>query len=202
MSLILFAGGIALFRRWGTAFAIPWPASNSDQESPTLIIEGVSCAFRGYDQELIVGLRVRHFVELTGTVALAAVSVYVLLFRSFSFQPILANLDFFGIEFVCGVGWLVLIANLLWFTERRLLARSYHAVAITSNQDSGLFRRGITYQFLDHHNERHAGYGPLSDHRKDNAVLVFYNSKNPDENVSHGAFLFHHFGFHLISKRN
>ena len=199
--ILLFIAGFVPFRRWSAAFAIPWPAMNDDGQG-IVVIEDTQCAFQGYEQELIVGLRVRRFPELIATVILAAASLYATLFVTISLGPVLPEAGFFGIEFIALVGWVVLMANLRWFNEQRILGRSYATVAPILGRDPGFFRRGISYQFLDQNRERRGGQGPLWGRGKDSAVIVFYNPKAPDENTSHGAFIFHRFVVGLIPRRN
>jgi hypothetical protein len=48
------------------------------QELPPLVIAGATLSFQGYDRELVVTLRVRHFLELVACSLLAAVALYVM----------------------------------------------------------------------------------------------------------------------------
>ena len=104
-------------------------------------------------------------------------------------------------ELICGIGLAVLVASLRWFAERRILSRSRYTVGILLTRDPGFLRRGITYQYWDNNHDRQGGQGPLWGRGTDNAVLVLYDPKNPDQSTPHGAFLFHKFRLALIPAR-
>jgi hypothetical protein len=200
-SIILFASGFVVFRRWSGAFAIPWRANTSQEAEPAgLTIEGTPCPFRGYDQELIVTLRVRRFPELAATVVLSVAALYGMISDSMTAEPLLHGSGLFALEFVYGMGLLCLLLNLRWFTERQFLRSSHHGIATVLSRDPGFFRSGITYQFLDAEMSRRGGRGPLWGQGNDNAFVVLYDPKDPDRNTVHGAFMFHRFGVALIPK--
>ena len=201
ISIVLFVYGFIVFRRWRGAFAIPWPASAAHEHGdPRAIIEGTPCPFRGYDQELIVSLRVRRFPELAATVILCAAALWGMISGSMTAEPLIHGWSFFSLELVYGIGWLCLLLNLRWFTERRFLSSSYQSIATILSKDPGFFRAGIAYQFLDNEMNRRGGRGPLWGAGNDNAVVVFYNPKDPDRNCAHGAFAFHKFEVALVPK--
>ncbi|MBS1851692.1 MAG: hypothetical protein JST79_12320 [Acidobacteria bacterium] len=201
-SVILFLAGLLVFRRWKFAFALPWPALRSEEVQYPITIDGTSLSRQNYDQKLIIQLQVRSFAELAATVALASVSCYFLIFRSGLYFPIVSSFGIWGIEFICAVGWLVLTANLLWFTERRFLHTSFASIGSISHRNTGFFQERITFQFWDYERARRGGYGPSQKRRHDNAVLVFFKRHDPDQNAPHTAFRFHRFSFHVIPERN
>jgi hypothetical protein len=202
ISIVLFASGFLVFRHWSGAFAIPWPANTSEEPVPSgVVIEGTPCPFRGYDQELIVALRVRRFPELVATVALSAAALYGMVSDSMTAAPFLHDSGFFVLEFLYGLGWLCLLLNLRWFTERRFLQGSYQSIATVLTMDPGFFKSGNTYQSFDREMNRRGGRGPLWGLGNDNAFIVFYDPHDPDRNTVHGGFLFHGFGVALIPKR-
>jgi hypothetical protein len=203
-SLALAAAGIFVFRRMSGALAIPWAAMASDVEPQGfVVIEGTPLPFQGYDQELIVMVRVRHLLELLACVVLSGITLYVMIF-----VPIIGTssaalqVGAYEAEFICGVGLAVLLVSLRWFVERRVLGRSHYTIGTLLGRDPGFFRRGITYQFWDNNGERRGGRGPLWGRGDDNAVLVLYDPNDPDANTAHGAFLFHRFNLALISGRH
>jgi hypothetical protein len=186
------------------ALAIPWPATASNAEPQgTLVIEGAPLPFQGYDQELIVMLRVRHLSELLACVGLSGLTLYVMIF-----VPIAGagraelRIGPYEAELICGTGLAVVLISLRWFVERRILHRSHYTVGTLLGRDPGFFRRGITYQFRDNKGERRGGRGPLWGHGNDNAILVLYDPDDPDSNTAHGAFLFHKFSVTLIPSRH
>ena len=206
-SLILFFAGAIYFPHWRAYFAVPWPAltaeADLDTQPRTLVIEDTPCPQLGYEQELIVALCIRRIPELLATAALAAATLYQLLAKKVLTLPYLdQGWGLFGVEFIAFAGWLVLLANLRWFFEQRFLRGAYYAIGTISKRDPGLFRNGIVYQFLDHDEQRHGGYGPLWGRGRDNAVFVFYQPNDPDKNAAHGSFLFHRLKVHLIPMRN
>jgi len=167
------------------------------------VIDGAPCPFQGYEQSLLVVVRVRNLLELLACVALAATALYVMIFVPFSWEsPPGPRIDLFQVELILMAGLVVLLASLRWFGERRFLRRSRFALGTILGKDPGFFRRGITYQFFDHRGERRGGRGSLKGGSEgDNAVLVLYDPREPDANVPHGAFHFHRFGVGLLPGR-
>ena len=205
VSLSLFVGGLICFPRLEGAFAIPWPAPAQETDYGSIvIIEDTRCPRREYDQELIVMLSTRRLPELAATVVLAAATAYFILAGKASLAPPLIKEwgvgGFFGLEFVGFAGLAVLLVNVQWFSERRFLRNSYWALCDISARDPGFFRTGITYQFLDHQQQRRGGRGPQWGHPRDNAAIVFYHPDDPDKNAVHGALMFHKLRIHLIPK--
>jgi len=198
-SLALSVAGLLVFRRMGGAVTIPWPATVGLEPQVPVVIEDTPLSFQGYDQELIVFVRIRHLLELVACVGLSGVTLYVLVF-----VPIVGasstglQIGAYEAEFICGEGLAVLLVSLRWFTERRVLSRSHYTVGTLLGRDPGFFRRGITYQFWDNKGERRGGRGPLWGREDANAVIVLYDPNDPDVNTSHGAFLFHRFNLALI----
>lgn len=203
VSIALTLAGLIVFRRLSGALALQVPAreDHAEVEAP-VVIEGTPLSFQGYDQELIVAVRVQHLVELLGCSALAGIALYLMALSPLFRRPG-SELDIgaFEAEFICGAGFAVLLVSLRWFQERWRLRSSAYAIGLLLSVDPGFFRRGITYQFFDHQGERRGGHGPLWGRPNDNAVLVLYDPKNPDTNVAHGAFLFHKFALALIPSR-
>lgn len=185
------------------AITIPWPATTDLEPQAPVVIEDTPLPFQGYDQELIIFVRVRHLLELVACVALSGVTLYVMVFF-----PIVGasstglQIGAYEAEFICGAGLAVLLVSLRWFIERRVLRRSHYTVGTLLGRDPGFFRRGITYQFWDNKGERRGGHGPLWGRGGDNAVLILYDPNDPDVNTSHGAFLFHRFNFALVPGRH
>ncbi len=202
-SLALTLGGLIVFRRLRGALALPVPAreDHAELEHP-IVIEGTPLAFQGYDQELIVAVRVQHLVELLACTALAGLAFYLM-----TFSPLVgrsnSELEIGGYEaeLICGAGLAVLLVSVRWFQERWRLRSSAYAIGYLLTVDPGFFRRGITYQFFAPPGERRGGHGPLWGRPNDNAVLVLYDPKNPDTNVAHGGFVFHKFALALIPSR-
>jgi hypothetical protein len=202
-SLVLSVSGFIVFRHLRGALTIPVAATEDHAEiQHHIVIEGVPLVFQGYDQELIVAVRVRHIVELIACATLSGVALYITAFSSlFGGSNSNSEIGAFETELICGAGFAVLLVSLRWFLERRHLRRSYYTIGTLLAVDPGFIRRGITYQFLDNKHERRGGQGPLWGRRNDNAVLVLYDPKNPDTNMAHGAFLFHRFNVALIPSR-
>jgi hypothetical protein len=203
-SLILTLGGLIVFRRLSGALALPVPAREDHAElEGSIIIEGTPLTFQGYDQELIVAVRVQHLVELLACTALAGLALYLMVF-----SPLIgrsnSELEIGGYEaeLICGTGLAVLLVSLRWFQERWRLRSGAYAIGYLLTVDPGFFRRGITYQFFAPAGERRGGHGPLWGRPKDNAVLVLYDPKNPDTNIAHGDFVFHRFALALIPARS
>ncbi|MGA8764087.1 MAG: hypothetical protein WB562_14570 [Candidatus Sulfotelmatobacter sp.] len=190
VSLALFIGGLSIFRRWSGAFSIPWPVADEDStNSPSVVILGTPCPLQGYEQELVVHLRTRRLAELLACALLAAASLFVVFTVPISWQALFGPAwTLYAAEFACGVGWIILLANLRWLNERLFLRRSWKVIGTIIGMDPDFFRRGITYQFFDHRQERRGGRGPLR-HRGDNAVLVFYDPRDPDKRSGRDVFL-------------
>jgi hypothetical protein len=203
-SLGLTVGGLVVFRRLSGALALPVPAREDHAElQGSIIIEGTPLTFQGYDQELIVAVRVQHLVELLTCTALAGLALYLMVF-----SPLIgrsnSELEIGGYEaeLICGTGLAVLLVSLRWFQERWRLRSGSYAIGYLLAVDPGFLRRGITYQFFAPPGERRGGHGPPWGRPNDNAVLVLYDPKNPDTNVAHGGFVFHRFALALIPSRN
>jgi hypothetical protein len=203
-SLALTLGGLLVFRHLSGALALPVPAREDHAElEGAIIIEGTRLTFQGYDQELVVAVRVRHFVELLVCAVLAAGALYLM-----AFSPLIggsnSELEIGGYEaeLICGTGLAVLLVSLRWFQERWRLRSSAYAIGYLLTVDPGFLRRGITYQFFAPPGERRGGHGPLWGGSNDNAVLVLYDPNNPDTNVAHGGFVFHRFALALIPRRD
>ncbi len=203
VSVALFLAGFAYWPRFRGVFAIPWAELDSEEESQMIVIEDTPCPRRGYPQELIVMIVTRRLPELAAKAVLASVTAYVILMGKMTVPQFLVNgWGLFGLEFAALVGWNILLGNLRWFSERRFLRNAYRALAAISTKDPGFLRRGITYQFLDHENQRRGGQGPLWGHQHDNAAIIFYRPENPDRNIAHGGLVFHKLRVHLIPSRN
>jgi hypothetical protein len=201
-SIILTIAGFLVFRRLSGALAIPWPARRDSQSQSVIVIEETALPFEGYDQELIVAVQVRHLPELLACVALSAAALWVMVFVPNVEAGVAAlQIGAYEAELICGIGLAVLVVGLRWFSERRILSRSRYTVGILLTRDPGFLRRGITYQYWDNERDRRGGQGPLWGRGSDNAVLVLYDPKNPDQSTTHGAFLFHKFRLALIPAR-
>ena len=201
-SLLLAAGGMIVFRPLRGAFFLPWPAvKDTTQDLPPVVIAGTPLSFQGYEQELVVTVGVRHFLELVACTLLAAVALYVMTVSSVARED-QDSLRIGGLqaEFICAAGLAVVLLSLRWFMERRALRYSHYTIGTILGRDPGFFRRGITYQFRDSKGERRGGRGPL--HVADNAVLVLYNSNDPDTSLVSGSLLFHRFTVALIPARH
>lgn len=202
-SMALTLGGLIVFRRLGGALALPVPAREDHAElEGSIIIEGTPLTFQGYDQELIVAVRVQHLVELLACIAIAGLALYLMVFSSLIGRPN-SELEIGGYEaeLICGTGLAVLLVSLRWFQERWRLRSGAYAIGYLLTVDPGFFRRGITYQFFAPPGERRGGHGPLWGRPNDNAVLVIYDPENPDTNAAHGSFVFHRFTLALIPSR-
>ena len=199
-SLALFVLGLLVFRRFRGIISLKWPTVENDMEWAPLVIDGQECPFLGYDQELIGALSVRHFSELLACALLAAATLYVLLFHSvtWNFGP---ATYFYGAEFVCFAGWIVLAACMRWFAERWFIGKSRYTLGTILTMDPGFFRRGVTYQFFVGGNDRRGGRGPLWGKGEYNAVIVLYDPQDPDKNAPHGGFVFHSFAIGLAPAR-
>ncbi|MFZ0734093.1 MAG: hypothetical protein WAM79_17360 [Candidatus Sulfotelmatobacter sp.] len=203
-ALLLFAGGLIALRPLRLATAIPWPAllETPDIDAPVVIIEGTPCPFQGYEQELVVIIGLRRWMELLTCVALALASLYAMLFLPVEWKiPGDVSVGIFGAEIACGVGLAVLIASLRWFVERCFLRRARYTIGTIIGRDQGFIHSGVAYQFLDHQHERRGGHGPLRGRESDNAVLVLYDRRNSDQNIPPGAFMFHSFRLHVVPSR-
>jgi hypothetical protein len=201
--IILLLAGFLVFRRLSGALAIPWPASSRDsQPQGVIVIEETALPFEGYDQELIVAVHVSHLPELLACVALSAAALWVMIFVPNIEEGVFGlQIGAYEVELICGIGLAVLVVSVRWFAERRILSRSHYTVGILLTRDPGFLRRGITYQYWDNKHDRQGGQGPLWGRGSDNAVLVLYDPKNPDQSTTHGAFLFHRFRLALIPAR-
>ena len=201
-SLFLVTAGMIVFRPLRGAFFLPWPAvDDRSQDSPPVVILGSALPFQGYEQELMVTVGVRHFLELIACTLIAATALYFMTMSRFAGE----NQESLGIgalqaEMICAAGLAVLLLSLRWFMERRALRYSRYTLGTIIARDPGFSRRGMAYQFLDSQGERRGGRGPLS--LTDNAVLVLYNSKHPDTNLIPGSLLFHRFTLTLIPARH
>jgi hypothetical protein len=92
------------------AVAIPWAALASDVEPQgAVVIEGAPMPFRGYDQELIVMVRVHHLLELLVCIVLSGITLYVMIFvPRVGASSTALQIGAYGAEFICGVGLAVL----------------------------------------------------------------------------------------------
>jgi len=196
--VLFFLSGFAVFRRVGGAFAIPWPASLDGTSPSEVVIQGAPLPFRGYDQDLIITFQVRRLPELLGVASLATLTLTAILLGRVSAEPLIHGFSLFRLEILCIAGWQFLILNLRWLSERRFLPGSHVTLGQIVSRDPGFVRAGITYQFFDDENERRGGHGPFKRETTDNAVLVFYDPKDPDRNMTQGAFRFHRFDLGLI----
>jgi hypothetical protein len=201
--LVLFVAGFVTFRPLRGVLSLRWPATEETEEPlGTILIDGVECPFAGYEQELIATLRVRHFPELLALASLAATALYAMLFLTVGWLNFGPTTYIFGAELVCIAGWIVLAACLQWFAERRLLGKSHYTIGTILGMDPGFFRRGITYQFFDDRAERRGGRGAMWGGGDYNALLVFYDPREPDKNAPHGGFFFHGFRIGIIPGRH
>ena len=195
LSLLLFVLGIAVFPQRSTSFILHWPAIPSD-ENLIAVINNTQYPILGYEQELILSVKIRNGLKLLATVALSTVSLYYVAAGTLSIEsqfrrPFGAMIATFTLEFLLYGGGIILLTNARWCDERRFLKTSHCAIADVISRDSGLRGRGIRYQFFDHNGERRGGYGPFWGNGTDTVVLAFYDPKNPDRNSAHNAFVFH-----------
>ncbi len=195
----LILGGFVVFRPLRTGVVLPWPArENPAEEQLVVIINGQACPFQGYEQDLVVAVRVRHLAELFACCLLASVSLYLIL--TGKVRETASQIGAFEAEIICICGLLALLTSLRWFTERRFLRLSRVAFGSFLAIDPGFIRQGLAYQFFDQRGERRGGRGPLS-RAGDTAVLVLYWPRDADVNVPHGAFAFHNFQIGLLPGR-
>jgi len=198
--LALIAGGFVVFRPLKTGVVLPWPVqSDTADEPPVIVINGEPCPLRGYEQDLVVAVRVRRLAELLGCCLLAGASLYFILAREIGGEAG-SQIGGFEAEIICMCGLVVLLTSLRWFTERRFLRLSRIALGSILATDPGFIRQGLTYQFFDQQGERRGGRGPLSN-AGDNLVLVLYWPSDADVNTVHGAFAFHKFHVGLLPGR-
>lgn len=203
VSLALAIGGMAVFLRFRAGLTISWPAFPDSEVEPILVIDATPLPFQGYEQELVVVIEVRHLPELVAGLAMAGATLYLLaVSQLLGMRYSSPQIGPFEAEVICIVGAMVLLLNLRWFGERLFLKRSRCAVGTILGRDPGFVRPAVSYQFLDCAGERRGGQGPSSQSGKDNAVLVFYDPKNPDTNASQTGFLLHRFRFGLIPRRD
>ena len=202
-SIILFIGGILVFRRHSAALTLPWPAVTDEAESAGLVnIDGVELPFQGYEQELVVAIRSRHLGELLACCAVAGAALYIMFFSPvFREGGAGVQISAFRAELICAAGLAVLLANFRWFSERRFLQGSRFTIGTVLSAGSDSNRRWVTYQFFDAKRERRGGREHVWTVSYGNAVLVLFNPNNPDLNSAHCAFLFHEFKFGLIPSR-
>jgi hypothetical protein len=200
--LVLFLGGFAAYQPLRGALSLPWPSIKAtDEPLGTIVIDGRECPFLGYDQELLAVIRLRHLPELIASVLLPAAVLYAVFFLTISWQGFGPTTYFYGAEFACIGGWIVLAACLCWFEERRLIGKSHYTIGTIVGMDPGFLRRGVTYQFFVPPAERHGGHGPVWGKGAYNAVLVLYDPRDPDRNAPHGGFFFHDFTVGLAPGR-
>jgi hypothetical protein len=195
LSLLLFILGIAVFPQRATTFILQWPAIASD-ENLVATIDNTQYPILGYEQELILSVKIRNGLKLLATVVLSAVSLYFVTAGTLSLEselrrPFGALIATFALEFLLYGGAIVLLTNARWCDERRFLKGSHCAIADVISHDNGLRGGGIRYQFFDHNGERRGGYGPFWGNGTDTVVLAFYDPKNPDRNSAHNSFVFH-----------
>jgi len=203
-SLLLFVGGLLIFRRHRAALILPWPASEDEGgSSDVVIIDGVELPLQSYEQELIVAFRSRHIVELVGCCVVAAAALYFMLFSSLLREEGAGDhIGAYQAELICGAGLGILLANLRWFSERRILCSSHFTVGTVVGAGESSNRRWVTYQFFDASRDRRGGREYVWTRSYGNAVLVLFNPNNPDSNTVHCASLFHEFRFCLMPSRN
>ena len=204
LTFALTAAGFVTFRHLRSVLAIPWPAIPSGAEiQSTATIQGAVLPFQGYAQEIIVIIRIRRALELAAVGVLAAAVLFAIFFLAN--EPSSASAvptGVFQVEFICIVGLVVLVQSLRWFLERRFLARSRCTIGTIIGADPGFFRRSLTYGFFDQNGERRGGQGVWPLESEDNLVLVLYDPRNPDTNMTQRGFHFHEFSLKLIPGRN
>jgi hypothetical protein len=201
IALGLVAAGLVVFRPLRVHVRIPWPAQTDPEDEPgVIVVNGKSCPFLGYEQELLVAVGVRRPTELLSCSLLAVAALYVML-SGRGLGSAGSQIGAFDAEFICIAGCMVLVTCLRWFTERQFLRSARITFGSILGVDPGFYRSGVTYQFFDQNQERRGGKGPLPRHGNDNVVLVFYRPDDPDTNTIHGAFAFHQFGVELLPGR-
>jgi hypothetical protein len=200
--LAFFLSGFIVFRRLRGAFAIPWPIASDEPTQAHVVIQGISLPFLGHEQELVITFKVERMLELAATATLAALTLIAILLERVSAEPLIHGFNLFVLELICLAGWAFLILSLRWLSERVFLPGSHVTVGQILSRDPGFVRAGITYEFFDDHHERRGGRAPLRSMGTDNAVLVFYNPRDPDRNSPQAAFRFHRFNVKLTPRQH
>jgi hypothetical protein len=142
LSLLLFILGIAVFPQRATTFILQWPAIASD-ENLVATIDNTQYPILGYEQELILSVKIRNGLKLLATVVLSAVSLYFVTAGTLSLEselrrPFGALIATFALEFLLYGGAIVLLTNARWCDERRFLKGSHCAIADVISHDNGL----------------------------------------------------------------
>jgi hypothetical protein len=196
----LIVGGFVIFRPLRTGVVVAWPAqSDPENQQVVIVINGQPCPFQGYEQDLVVAVRVRRLAELFSCCLLSGGALYFM-FSAHGTGETVSQIGGFEAEIICICGLVILLTSLRWFTERRFLRRSRIALGSILAMDPGFFRQGLTYQFFDQQGDRRGGKGPLIK-PNDNAVLVLYWPSDADVNTAHGSFAFHDFSVGLLPGR-
>ena len=195
-----FLAGFAVFPRLRGAFSIPWPNAKSGQSELGLIIQETPLPFRGYEQDLIVHFRLRRLLELAAAATLAAAALLAIALGTVSAEPLIHGFSLFVLESLCIAGWIFLLLSTRWLFERWFLPRSRVTIGEILGRDPGFLRAGVSYQFFDDNRERRGGRGSLGS-GTDNAVLVFYDPKNPDKNSCQTGIRFHQLKLELVPRQ-
>lgn len=199
-AVVLFAAGLFVFPIRG-GIILSWPAqSEGNRESPILVVNEQPCPFQGYEQDLLIQIRPKRLPQLLACFLLAAATLYVTLSDRGTNAPE-SQIGPFEAEMICITGGIVLITSLRWFWERNFLRSSRVRFGTILGVGSGFHHRVVGYQFFDDNGERRGGNGRFPDHTSDNVVLVLYNRRDADSNMTHHEFFFQSFRVGLLPGR-
>lgn len=201
VSVLLLLAGAALFPRTQAAFRIGIPnVGEDDSDFHSLHLAGTQIALRPYVQVATCILSLRHVPELVACAVLSIATIVVVSSGMASYESLLLSWGLFVLEGACIAGAIVLLTCLQWADECLVLKRSHATVApITGMHSTLAYHQQLSYEFVEGSGNRFGGYARVLGGTPENAVVVFYDPNNPDNNRAHLSLIFHRIRIHSVA---
>ncbi len=199
VSLVFLLAGIAFLPRIRPAIKVAIAsAGEGDSDAIPIRIAETEIPMRPYVQIATCTLTLRHIPELVASGLLAIGTIAVVASGAASYRTLLVNWGLFALEGACIAGAVILLMCLRWANECWLLRRAHAVLAPITGMESGLAYRQARYEFSDSAGNRFGGYSRIFGESAENAVVVFYEPTNPDENRAHCSLNFRRLRIHAV----
>jgi O-antigen ligase len=190
ISIVLLLAGIAYFPRFLSGVKVAIPNAQEDGSHSVTFAEA-DIPLRPYVQVAICTLSPRHIPELAACGIICIATIVVVTSGVASYRSLLLGWGLFALEGACMAGAGVLLLCLRWADECRMLRRSHATLAPVTAVQSSMAHQHLTYEFADSAGVRFGGYTRVFGEQAQNAVIVFFDPSNPDENRAHCSLNFH-----------
>lgn len=188
-SLLFFLSGAVFFPRRLVAFKVGIPGTGAEVGSDqSILVAGTQIQLQPSPQFAVCTLGLRHGQELIACGILSITTIAVVLSGKASYEQLMHGFALFILEGACMAGGLILLFCQTWLVECRFLRRAHVTLGFPLSVGGGLVRQHLTYQFLVE-GQRYGGYTSLGGGPE--MLVVFFEPRNPAQNLTQRSLLFH-----------